>query len=568
MIDNLTHYSLGLSVNNAESIEKRANELELPYIGIADHGSLAGSVEFLNQFKKSKIKPIIGLTCRIRGHIVKVYPKNLDQYYQLVTAYSNSSWLDDLPTLSLNELNGLNFVLNPRSFNLFASVETTTITDAQSALVSDYNSVINNTIALFQEYGNVYFGRKNSFLCTDQLVNDIISQHPITEIASSEAAYETTNRKTDYEVVLANKLKTSIANLPIPDDLHIKSMSDFDPQIVENTHKFVESIEKYNLNRKPTLPEFKCGKSEKEYLLELAREGYLFRKRDSWNREIYGNRVKHELSVIEKASLEGYFLIVQDFVRWAKNNNILVGPSRGSCGGSLVAYLLQITEVDPIPNGLIFERFYNEGRNSEDNIEYPDIDIDFPKSRREDVIHYVEDKYGLDHVAQVATYGRMMGAGSLKDVFRAHQACSFHEANQITKDFPSEAKIEEFLLKQDTHSVIQWILENEPEQVSEYCKLNDDGTLSGNMADYFSSAIRLEGTLKTQGKHAAGLIISKEVLGKVCPLIPDKNGDRKLVGYDMDSAKKAGLLKFDFLSLSTLDRLQMVNDLLKEQGIT
>lgn len=235
-----------------------------------------------------------------------------------------------------------------------------------------------------------------------------------------------------------------------------------------------------------------------------------------------------------------------------------------SVGGSLVAYLLGITEVDPIPIGLMFVRFLNKGRLSKTNIEYPDIDLDFPSKVREEIIEYITQKYGENQVCQIATFGRLLGAGALKEVLRIHEVCSFEEMNNITKNFPNEAEIMEFLEDMEHKSIIQWILENEPDLVKDYCRL-EDGKLIGDYAQYFEQAIRIEGTIKTQGKHAAGIVIAPHNLNDYCPMIYDKNSDKKIAGMDMESLKKLGYIKFDILGLSILDKLMYVNKLIERK---
>lgn len=233
-----------------------------------------------------------------------------------------------------------------------------------------------------------------------------------------------------------------------------------------------------------------------------------------------------------------------------------------SGAGCLISYLTGITGVDPIRFGLFFERFYNVGRNSPGKISLPDIDVDFPVEKREFVIQYMRDKWGSENVCQIATYGRMQGKGAIKEVFRVHNVCSVEKANEITKYIPDENDIADQLEESGETSIIRWVLENDPQILGEYCRLNDNGSLVGEYATYFDQAIRLEGTYRTQGKHAAGVIVASEPIGNIAPMIRDKAG-KKICGFSKKDAEDAGLPKMDILGVAALDKLMMFRNLLK-----
>lgn len=200
------------------------------------------------------------------------------------------------------------------------------------------------------------------------------------------------------------------------------------------------------------------------------------------------------------------------------------------------------------------------------NVSLPDIDIDFPINKREYIIQYIKDKYGHNKVGQMVTFGRMQGKSALREVLRVHEACDSLTMNRITKNMPDESKISDQLEESGESSIIKWVLENEPELLKDYCTINTDGILSGEYAQYFEQAIRLEGTYKSQGKHAAGIIISAEPLEEICPMTLDKNGDL-IVGWEMDSAEATGLFKADILGLAILDKLMLINELLMKGKI-
>jgi DNA polymerase-3 subunit alpha len=343
--------------------------------------------------------------------------------------------------------------------------------------------------------------------------------------------------------------------------------------------KLIESMcENYNILSKPLFPQFDCGdKTGEELLRELCLQGWAKRIKGKIPEERlseYAERAKKELGVFNGAGLAGYFLIVQDYVNWAKNQGWLTGVGRGSGMGCLVSYLLGITGGDPIPYDLMFERFYNAGRNTPDRVALPDIDSDFPKSKRPKVIEYVRNKYGRDKVSGIVTYGRMQGRSAVKDVLRAHETCGFDEMDKITEYIPDEAEISDQLqvMMEETGeaSIVRWALENHPKELSEWAYIDDDGEVQsaqGNYGQLFQQAIRLEGTYRSQGKHASGIIITNTPLAEICPLVyakTDVTEEPELVcGFDMRDAEEVGLVKFDILGVAVLDKLQGVRDYLR-----
>ena len=279
--------------------------------------------------------------------------------------------------------------------------------------------------------------------------------------------------------------------------------------------------------------------------------GKVANKEDEAN---YLARVKTEFEVIFKAELSGYFLIVQDIVNYIKEQGWLAGPGRGSAAGCLVSYLLGITEVDPIEYGLIFERFYNEGRNTEDYVSLPDIDVDVPAEHRDEVIDYIRQKYNPENVSQMITFGRLQGRAALKEVLRINEAVSFAEMNEITQNIPNEADISDQLEIADEKSIIRWALMNESENLKKWCKINEDQTLDGDLASMFEQAINIEGTNKSQGKHAAGVIISQHKLKDVCPMVKDKTGNL-IAAFEMNDLESQGHVKFDILGIDLLSKI-------------
>ena len=218
----------------------------------------------------------------------------------------------------------------------------------------------------------------------------------------------------------------------------------------------------------------------------------------------------------------------------------------------------------------MFDRFYNAGRNTADHISMPDIDIDVPVDKREQIISYIKNKYGHDKVSQMITFNTMKGRGAIKDVLRAYGNISFEEMNKITKFIPDEAKIADELqeMKEETGeaSIIRWALENNGKDLAQWCVLQDDGTLTGPLSKRFEQAIRLEGTKTNQSKHAAGVAISSVPLGDICPMIYDSKTGNPIAGMEMADLDSLGIIKMDVLGVAVLDKVMRVQDLLKEHN--
>jgi DNA polymerase-3 subunit alpha len=311
------------------------------------------------------------------------------------------------------------------------------------------------------------------------------------------------------------------------------------------------------------------------YLLELCEKGWaqkIVNKVE--NIDTYKDRLNYEFKVLTGAKLSSYFLIVQDILGYVRQQGWLPGPGRGSAAGCLVSYLIGITSIDPIKYDLYFERFYNAGRNTADRVSMPDIDVDVPVTKREQIIQYIKQRYGNDKVSQMITYQTMKGRGAIKDVLRAHNAVTASEMNLITRHFPEEAKIADELqdMKEEVRrgerdegdvSIIRWALENDDKGLlKDWCSLDADGKLMGPLARFFEQAIRLEGTKSSQSKHAAGILIAPEPLADICPMVYDSKTESMIAGLEMNDAEEIGMIKYDILGVAMLDKVAGVADIL------
>src|SRR4051794_3675493 len=316
------------------------------------------------------------------------------------------------------------------------------------------------------------------------------------------------------------------------------------PEAIANTSVIAQRCAVAAPQRRPILP--RLGEDEDEQLRSDARAGLAERLkgRSAEGQQQYSERLEYELEIITSMGFAGYFLIVADFIKWAKANDIPVGPGRGSGAGSVVAWALTITDLDPIALGLLFERFLNPER-----VSMPDFDIDFCETHRDKVIHYVQGKYGRDKVAQIITFGRLKARAVLKDTGRVLQM-PYGQVDRLAKLIPN-------------HPTDPWTLERSLNGISELAAeyRNPD------VRRLFDLAMKLEGLPRHASTHAAGVVIGDRPLDELVPLYRDPRSDMPVTQFDMKYVEAAGLVKFDFLGLKTLSVLKDGRRLLAEQGI-
>lgn len=322
------------------------------------------------------------------------------------------------------------------------------------------------------------------------------------------------------------------------------------PEAIASTVEIAQRCAFRPKTRKPILPRFAMGTDEATELRQQAEAGLTRRIEtagiaEGFTEKDYRDRLDFELNVIEKMKYPGYFLIVSDFIKWAKDHGIPVGPGRGSGAGSLVAYSLTITDLDPLRFGLLFERFLNPER-----VSMPDFDIDFCQDRREEVIRYVQERYGRDQVAQIITFGTLQARGVLRDVGRVLQMPYGH-VDRLCKMVPQNPAAPISLAK---------AIEDEP-------KLQAEAESDPTVARAFAIAKKLEGLTRHASTHAAGIVIGDRPLNELVPLYRDPKSDMPVTQFNMKWVEQAGLVKFDFLGLKTLTVLKTAVELLKLRGI-
>ena len=600
---NHSHYSLLSSVSRNEQIVDACKKNGYKSVGLTDISTISGVVNFI-QACKDKVRPIIG--CELVLHdssTLTLICKNKNAWSQLLKVISRANDQDNFEEVARIDYNELITLISPDDFIcidgyvgsrffhvLFPSTEclfnASDVDGIRNCLIEDHAGVAHDYISQTRSVFKDYYLEIDKVECPSFPVNSIMSElinlaDPGGDftIPDTSSFYPNREDSVDHRVLICTKLKTTLKKLPSVIDerkdlsnlkfirssnFYIKTKEQFESlyskKQIENTDKIASMCEEITLLSPPKLPHFQCpdGKTESEYLKDLCREGWkrlISTKVPKEKHEEYKNRVLRELGVIDEGNLAGYFLIVQDYVNYFRNKGVLIGAGRGSINGSLVAYLLRISLIDPIPYDLLFERFYSPSRVGS----LPDIDIDFPPEVRDEALEYVRKKYGESRVCQMITFGRLAGRSIIKEILRVNKSCSFDQMNKITEHIPNEAAISDILEDIEETSVIRYALEYESEKLSDYCYLDKDGKLCGEYARVFEQAIRMEGIFKTQGKHAAGVIIASYDLETICPMIKSRNGE-KVGGFEMADLEAVGCPKFDFLGLSLLSKISGVVD--------
>ena len=602
-----SHYSLLDGLSKPDQIADRCKSLNIKSCALTDHGNICGSIQFYQKMKKSGIKPILGIELYICQQDASLQSKeNSDLSHMVILCKNHKAWKTLIELVSRSNSAEF-FYYKPRlSLNDLAKFDCSNficITGHPGSVIADdildgsiLKSNAEDIFKLKVEELNNIFGKDNVFIecqLMDSEINPVQktltsfyrSMENIKLVATCDAHYCTKEDAVDQRILLCNNLKTTfteinkklIDNESFGMDIFFKSDNYHIPSYDEmkqwhttdelnNTIVIDSMIETYDILSEPRLPPFKCpdGLTEHEYLTKITHDKLLLLSLD----DSYKTRLENELTVLKEAKLAGYFLIVQDIIQYIKSNNWLPGPGRGSAAGCLVSYLLGITSIDPIKYDLLFERFYNSGRNTAERISMPDIDVDVPIDKRESVIDYIKQKYGIEKVSQMITFNTLKGRGALKEVLRVYGNISFEETNRITENIPDEAKIADELQEMKEEygeaSIIRWALENNSEKLKQWCYIDDQNQLAGPLAKRFEQAIRLEGTKCHQSKHAAGVAISSYNLNELCPMIYDTKTGQNIAGLEMGDLELLGIVKFDILGVALLDKIMQIRDFLTD----
>lgn len=605
-----SYFSLLDGLSSPEQMAERYAKIGSTAGALTDHGSVSGHIEFLKEMKKKELKPLLGIEQYICDQPANEKNKdNRNKHHMVTIAKNDDGWQDMMQLVSEANLVD-NFYYKPR-LSLDESAAYTSRGNMMG-FSGHIGSHLSNILFLDREKLDPDWKKKACYLA-ERLQNDFgkgnffievqmmdnkafplqkviaecmreVSQATgIPKVATPDAHYAEKIDAQDQRILLCANMGTTLRRANNPEfglygffrssQYHIPSyeeMSQWHSQDeLENTLLFAEQVSPYErILKNPILPHFSCptGYDEVTYLRELCRRGWeqkIKGKIPKHRHQEYADRVKMELDVFEEFGLSAYFLIVADILEFVNGKGWLPGPGRGSAGGCLVSYLINITQVDPIQYGLKFERFLNKGRMSKDHISLPDIDVDVPKYSREHVIAYIRNKYGADRVGQMVTFHTLNGRGAMKAVFRAHANLSDPEMNEVTKNIIEKNKITDELqqMEEDTGSasILRWCLENTPRKLEQWCRLEDDGTLTGPLAREFAQGMRLEGVKTTQSKHAAGIVVADRPLSQLCPMVLDKTLNKPVAGFEMGPLEAVGGLKLDILGLVALDKLMGVS---------
>ena len=548
-----SNYSLLDAVCRLEDLAAKAKELGMGALAVTDNGNLFGAVEFYNVCKKAGIKPILGAEVYVapESRFERATHGLQGASYPLVLLCRNETGYKNLIALvSIGYLEG--FYYRPRVDKEVLRKHSEGLICLSGGLRAEVPHLINigqmeKARAAVREHIEI-FGKENYFIelvrsgvreqerANEELVK-LAAETEVELVAANDVHYLERSYQRAHEVLGCIMSQTTLDDggrvRHTVDEFYFKTPQEMKtlfkdlPQAISNTVKIAERCNLEMDFTKTHVPQFDPpkGKTQEKYLKELVFEG--LKKRYPSLTEAIEQRVNHELSVIQKSGYTSYFLIVWDFVRFAKEKGIPVGPGRGSAAGSVVSYSLGITDIDPLRYDLLFERFLNPER-----IGMPDIDIDFCYERRDEVIQYVTEKYSKDNVAQIITFGTMMAKAVIRDVARV-MAIPYSEADRIAKLVPTELDI-----------TIEDALEREPE-------LNTLYKTNPQITQLIDSSRILEGTARHASTHAAGVVISERPLREHVPLF--KTGDGQIsTMFAMESLEKIGMLKMDFLGLRTL----------------
>ena len=529
---NTTHYSLLKGFSKPDDLAKKCVANGYKACGIVDHKSISGAVTHFKACKAAGIKPVIG--CEFDNYIL--IAKNHDGWLDLIESVSSLDEEGKIPT--------------DLAKRIFAR---------KHLICISKKKFDQDSYAHCDELPRSVICNKGD----DTLYKILSCVGNNTTMYKAKAMMDKKDK--DMPESLRHAFSDSTKHVLDKDE-----SSKLDDTILEEIYN---KVEEFDILNKPMLPKFECprGLTEEAYLKELCEAGWnkLLKETgkidDPDKEQEYRDRFEEEFEVIKGADLFGYFLIVQDIIRFVNDSGWLSGPGRGSAAGCLISYLVGITQIDPLQFDLLFSRFYNAGRNTKDHVSLPDIDMDVPTQHRDDVISYLKEKYGNDRVSQMLTFGRLQGRSALKEVLRVFNACSFAEMNAITKRLPNEAEISDHLAEMDEEdrSIIRWALLNRSKDLIDFCSIREDGSLDGEYAEFFDLAIRLEGTFKTQGKHAAGVVISAQPLHKVCPMVKQRDiNSEKIAGLEMADLEALGHVKFDVLGINLLDKLMKIEDII------
>ncbi|MCM1984261.1 DNA polymerase III subunit alpha [Lyngbya confervoides] len=575
-------YSMLDGASQLPNLVAKAVELGMPAIALTDHGVMHGAVGLVKNCQGKNIKPIIGNEMYvINGDITK--QERRPRYHQVVLAKNTQGYRNLVKLTTLSHLHGVQgkgiFSRPCINKDLLAQYhEGLIVTSAclggevPQAIMQGKPDIARRIAGWYQDlFGDDYYleiqdhGSQEDRVVNVDLVR-IARELGIKIIATNDSHFISCYDVEAHDALLCiqtGKLVTEDKRLRYSGTEYLKSAAEMallfrdhlPPEVIEdaiaNTLEVANKIETYDFFRDPQSPDFEvpAAHTPESYLEEVTWQGLLDRGEGKWPTRdsvdpVYQERLVYELNMLQQMGFSTYFLVVWDYIKYARDHNIPVGPGRGSAAGSLVAYALGITNIDPVHHGLLFERFLNPERKS-----MPDIDTDFCIAQRDKMIEYVTQKYGEDRVAQIITFNRMTSKAVLKDVARVLNI-PYSESDKMAKLIP---------VSRGKPAKLKVMISDETPAPEFKEKYDSDP----NVKHWVDMAIRIEGTNKTFGVHAAGVVIASEPLDQIVPL--QRNNDGSVITqYFMEDLESLGLLKMDFLGLKNLTMIQKATDLIKE----
>lgn len=540
-----TVFSLLKSACKIDELVVRAKELGFSSLAITDENVMYGVIPFYKACKKHGIQPVIGLTASI-------FSEEEERSYPLVLLAENEIGYQNLLKISSSIMTKSKEGIPKKWLAHYAkgliAISPGKDGEIEQLLLEDNESQAEEVARTYQNMFYHFYMSLQHHAIQDELLlqeklPEFISRVNIPVVATNDVRYINQSDALVHECLLSVESGTKMTDPDIPrlktDQYYLKSSDEMEalfshaPEAIQNTIKIAERCQveiPFHVNQLPKFP-VPSNETSDIYLRRVCEEG--LRKRYGEPKEVHIKRLDHELNVISRMGFSDYFLIVWDFMKYAHENHILTGPGRGSAAGSLVSYVLEITDIDPIEYDLLFERFLNPER-----VTLPDIDIDFPDVRRDEMIRYVKDKYGQLRVAQIVTFGTLAAKAAIRDIARV-MGLPPRDIDIFSKLIPSKLGITLKDAYEESQSLREFI--------------------QGNLLHerVFEIAKRVEGLPRHTSIHAAGVIMSQEPLtGSVA--IQEGHNDVYVTQYPADALEELGLLKMDFLGLRNLTLLENI----------
>lgn len=578
-LHNHSHHSLLDGLSKIPDLVDRVKELGMEATAITDHGTMSGTIEFYKAAQAAGIKSIIGMEAYVaaRSRHDRDPSKDKARYHLIILAMNNKGYENLMKLSSIANLEGIYYkpridheILEKYNEGLII-LSACASGEVGEALRNDdydkardvatwYKSVFGDRYYLeLQDHGHPDCPAKwDTQVKINQGLDKLAEELDIPCVVTSDGHYLSHDDQDAHEILLCvgtgsflsdeKRMSLKDFELHVTDPVDIISRwSKTNPEAVANTKRIADRCHVEIDLGGILIPKFPVpeGETEKTFLDTLVYQGMAMRYGDVQPAdakkmnvdeikpllsEEQTERLEMELGVLDKMGYNGYFLIVQDFINWGKDQGIIFGPGRGSAAGSIIAYALKITDLDPLKYGLLFERFLNP-----DRISMPDIDVDIQDTRRDEVIQYCSDKYGADHVSNIVTFGKMAARAAVRDVARVLQV-PYAEADRLSKMIPPPA--------QGRHIPLKKSIVDDVDLKKEY----DSNPTAKQVFDF---AVRLEGTIRSHGVHACGVVIAPDDLVNYLPLEMAQKGVVS-TQFPMGEVEELGLLKMDFLGLSNL----------------